>query len=337
MLVIIITIIAFIPLLLAVSLMGIVWFGSYWLVGTLERREYITHHPLLHPNTISYIRIPLGIIGTIFIALNMPTTALLIFAFAITTDATDGIIARACRLETDRGKWLDPFADKAVYFPPLIFFMVVGGHINGILISLLLVFDLGSQLVRPLLTRLRLETAANNFGKLKAIAIFVLILILIEYDRLGMVMPIDTIVASMVTVATILAACSLLFKFIPKKQYANILSTLNLIAGLIAIMLIMKGFPIHATLAMLAGQLFDLFDGRMARLYGGTRIGPWLDDIADGLSFGIVPAIFFMNVYSDYPAAVLIGIGYGLAVFYRLVRFILVDKKNNNLPSGVFS
>ena len=328
--------VALLPILLALTLMSTVWWWSLWMVETPARRDWIVRHPILHPNAISYMRLPLGIIGTVLVWCGYPTLALLVFAKTIMTDATDGIFARSCGLVSERGKWLDPFADKCVYFPPLLLF-VATGRLSPALIGIIFLADLGSQLVRPLLARLHRETAANNFGKLKTISLFALILMVIESDMLGAILPIHLLVSSTLAVSTVLAISSLVFKFIPKKQYANILSTLNLLSGILAILLIVQGRPIEATVAVLAGQLFDLFDGRMARLYGGTRIGPWLDDFADGVSFGMVPAIFFIDTYHANALSFGVGILYGLAVFYRLARFVLVDKKNPSLPAGIFS
>ena len=47
---------------------------------------------------------------------------------------------------------------------------------------------------------------------------------------------------------------------------------------------------VWAICVIIMGQLFDLFDGRMALKHGGTRVGPYMDDIADFVSFGLAPA-----------------------------------------------
>ena len=89
-------------------------------------------------------------------------------------------------------------------------------------------------------------------------------------------------------------------------------------------------------ISILAGQLFDLFDGRMAEKHGGTKLGPWLDDIADFVSFGICPAIMIAVRGEWQVLAFLAGSFYLISVAYRLWRFLKQDKQDKTLPPGVF-
>ena len=87
---------------------------------------------------------------------------------------------------------------------------------------------------------------------------------------------------------------SSVFKIIANRFYADILSILNLLCGITGIFLVFQGRYVYTAIAILAGQIFDLFDGRMAEKHGGTRFGPWLDDIADLVSFGVCPGLLIL-------------------------------------------
>jgi CDP-diacylglycerol--serine O-phosphatidyltransferase len=94
---------------------------------------------------------------------------------------------------------------------------------------------------------------------------------------------------------------------------------------------------VYAAIAILAGQIFDLFDGRMAEKHGGTKFGPWFDDIADLVSFGICPGLMILlRGHLALPSFIL-GILYFLAIGFRLWRFLARDKHDETLPPGVFN
>ena len=93
----------------------------------------------------------------------------------------------------------------------------------------------------------------------------------------------------------ILSSASLIFKFIPNRLYADILSTLNFFCGITSLFLTYNNHFALAVLVIILGQLFDLFDGRMAEIHGGTKYGPYLDDIADFVSFGLSPAYIIIK------------------------------------------
>ena len=46
-----------------------------------------------------------------------------------------------------------------------------------------------------------------------------------------------------------------------------------------------------STLIVLAGAVLDVCDGAVARALGGTPLGPYLDSLADAVTFGVAPAL----------------------------------------------
>jgi CDP-diacylglycerol--serine O-phosphatidyltransferase len=72
----------------------------------------------------------------------------------------------------------------------------------------------------------------------------------------------------------------------------HILTTGNLAAGFYAIAKASTGDPVQASWAILAAGIFDVLDGRAARLTNSvSKFGMEYDSIADTVSFGVAPAM----------------------------------------------
>jgi len=268
----------------------------------------------------------------LYFFLGYQAIGILIFTFAAILDGVDGIVARNCDLISEWGEWLDPMCDKLTYLPPLIGF-AYAGIISTKLVWFLVVIELAGQLLaRHILALIKFSGAANNFGKIKAIICFALVIFcaLLEKNP-GVIDMGDEILMACI----ILSLASVVFKFIPNRLYADLLSTLNFICGIASLVLTHNGRFAWAISIIIVGQLFDLFDGRMAEKHGGTKYGPYLDDIADFVSFGVAPAYVIMK--SGGSMAWFFCFAFLIGVAYRLIRFIAVDKKRTDLPSGIFN
>ncbi len=245
----------------------------------------------------------------------------------------DGLVARGCNLVSKLGEWLDPLCDKLTYLPPLLGFAYTG-IISEKLVWILVGIELFGQFAaRRLLSLMKTSVAANNFGKIKAIICFALVIFCALVDANPHIIHIGN---QILLACVILSGASIVFKFIPNRLYADILSMLNFFCGIISLVLTYHGFFGRAIIIIIMGQLFDLFDGRMAEKHGGTKYGPYLDDIADFVSFGVAPAYMLLKIGQSFWAWVFALI-YILGVAYRLIRFLFVDKKRTDLPPGVFN
>lgn len=344
-------------------------------------RERIRSWPVLHPNSISLMRLPMGIASVMFwhhgLIHQNPLhlkLALFWFAFWMISDLSDGTIARHCDLSSRTGEWLDPLSDKAMYFPVLIYFAfyaelykilklpaVLEGdsfdpsYLPRTGILLFLAFDIAGQASRLFSEK----QAANTFGKAKTALVTILIATLalhqicivenIDLSPLGRQFPQHLAKFygwTTVSMAT-LAFFSLYAKLIPDHWYANSFTAANFLCGLgglLQVGLAVFGHPgpvqfrnylMRAFLLVFLGQIFDLFDGRLARKYGSTKHGPLFDDIADGTSFGgAIGAIIFACLYlgegsplRGQPAwAAAIALFYLGCVIFRLYRFLNPDK-----------
>lgn len=98
----------------------------------------------------------------------------------------------------------------------------------------------------------------------------------------------------------------------------------NIGAGVFSIINSMEGKHPKAAFAILAGILFDMLDGRVARLTKSvSRFGIELDSLADLTTFGIAPAVLMFNLILHYQGNLggVIAFLYIIAAATRLARF----------------
>jgi CDP-diacylglycerol--serine O-phosphatidyltransferase len=260
---------------------------------------------------------------------------ILLFTVSAVLDGVDGLIARKCNLLTPLGEELDPLCDKLTYLPAMVFFSHQGLLNLNYILALIVIEACGQFLVRAIIKRFTtFSVSSNNFGKIKAVLCFALI---IYCALLNGAYRIPDFTDEILIVCIILSVASSLFKTISNRFYADILSTLNLICGITGIYLVFQGRYVFVAIAILAGQIFDLFDGRVAEKHGGTKFGPWLDDIADLVSFGVCPGLLIFIRGELILPSLILGIIYFLAVGFRLWRFLARDKHDTTLPPGAFN
>jgi CDP-diacylglycerol--serine O-phosphatidyltransferase len=308
------------------------WFSQA--VKKQSMQEYIISHQwLLHPNAICYWRTAMAFMGFIlYFCTPYQSVAIFIFTVAAILDGVDGVVARGCNLGSRWGEWLDPMCDKLTYLPPLIGF-AYAGIISIKLIWILVAIEfVGQFFARRILAWIKFSGAANNFGKIKAMICFGLVILCALMDtNPGLINIVDEVLMA----CLILSSASVVFKFIPNRLYADILSALNFCCGVASLILTHNHYFAWAICIIIIGQLFDLFDGRMALKHGGTKYGPYLDDIADFVSFGLAPA--YVIVQKGGSLAWIVGAVFIVGVAFRLVRFVTTDKNRTDLPDGIFN
>lgn len=317
------------------AIMGTAFY--YWVSRIVHKqsvKDYILAHQwFCHPNAICYWRAAMALIAfVLYFSFGIEEFAILLFTFAAILDGVDGIVARNCNLVTRWGESLDPLCDKLTYLPPLLGFAYAGILSVPMVWTLVAIEFLGQFLARKILSLLRSSGAANNFGKIKAIICFGLVIFCALLEKNPIIINIGD---EVLLACIVLSAASVIFKFVPNRLYADILSTLNFFCGVTSFYFTYQHKFAWAICVIIMGQLFDLFDGRMAEKHGGTKFGPYLDDIADFVSFGLAPAYVIIKsggAYGYFFAVVLVA-----GVAYRLIRFVTVDKKRTDLPEGVFN
>jgi len=300
------------------------------LLRTPQQIAWVRSHSLLHPNAISRARYPMGFLSVVFLHMGYPRLCFLFFTFWMITDITDGEIARKCDLNTVEGESIDPFSDKMMYFPMLIY-MAWRGWLDPVLVSLFLAFDVTGQISR----RFTKVKAANLFGKAKTFLVVVLLIVVGLVWIYGPLPFLARTILPLLGICTGLAFCSTAFKLVPNYWYANILSIMNLLCGLAGCWVVLAGHPLVYALGLVfLGQFLDLFDGRAAERWGSTPQGELFDDVADGTSFGLTTGLIAAASFTHLWAGIVLGGVYVGATVYRLVRFV-VEKRKQGVLGGV--
>ncbi|NQU63341.1 MAG: CDP-alcohol phosphatidyltransferase family protein [SAR324 cluster bacterium] len=303
-------------------------------------RAWVRSKFWLRPNFISRCRYPMGVVsvllyhtGTWLHPLN-PTNGwhhagVLYFAFWMISDITDGTIARLFQLGSEEGESIDPLSDKLLLFPPLLYFAYFD-LIPMYLVLIFLLFDIIGTLSRFFIV----NKAANLFGKAKMF-LGTLTLVLVAQQQIYYPGEIWNITFAMLVCSVFLSFCSMFLKVIPNYWYANLLSIMNLICGLIGIALVIMFNQIGFAFALVfLGQFLDLFDGRAADRWGSTPKGELLDDLADGANFGGTISLIIMAAFHYSMMGIFLGLFHFVCTIYRLYRFI-VNKRKDGVEGGV--
>ena len=316
-----------IPVLL---MLGAERYAVFRFLRTPQQIAWVRNHSLLHPNAISRARYPMGFLSVIFLHMGYPRLCFLFFTFWMITDITDGDIARKCDLHTVEGESIDPFSDKMMYFPMLIY-MAWRGWLDPVLVSMFLAFDVTGQISR----RFTKVKAANLFGKAKTFLVVVLLIVVGLVLIYGPLPLLARTILPLLGICTGLAFCSTVFKLVPNYWYANILSIMNLLCGLAGCWVVLAGHPLVYALGLVfLGQFLDLFDGRAAERWGSTPQGELFDDVADGTSFGLTTGLIAAASFTHLWIGIVLGGVYAGATVYRLVRFV-VEKRKQGVLGGV--
>ena len=184
---------------------------THLIVKFKKNRQIIKNNIYLQPNAISYYRIPLAFISIFCFAFWYETTGILLYTFACITDYTDWVIARDCWLESEKWMSLDPFSDKIVYFVPLFYFVFLW-KISFLLVVIFFLIDFFGQFSRILLKKLRKETKANYFWKIKTTFVFILVFSLFLNSSQKFV-NVEFFSSPLLIIAIIFALLSIVFKF----------------------------------------------------------------------------------------------------------------------------
>jgi len=112
---------------------------------------------------------------------------------------------------------------------------------------------------------------------------------------------------------------------------ADVVTLANAVLGLVAMTAAVVGQPLLVAQLILLAAVADGLDGIVARTYGGTEIGPYLDSMADIVSFGTAPALFVFIVANEPwgPLAdevavfVVAAAAASLVVVFSLLRTVL--------------
>ncbi|ELY43406.1 protein sorting system archaetidylserine synthase [Natronorubrum sulfidifaciens] len=87
-------------------------------------------------------------------------------------------------------------------------------------------------------------------------------------------------------------------RFVGRLGVADAVTVANAALGFVAVVIAFVDIDLAARLILLAA-IADGLDGILARRYGGTDAGPYLDSLADVASFAVAPAVLAFVVITD--------------------------------------
>ncbi len=116
----------------------------------------------------------------------------------------------------------------------------------------------------------------------------------------------------------------------------NLLSASSLFMGFLSILSSIKGDYSQAVIYIFAAALFDMLDGRVARIT--KSVGPFgaeLDSLSDSTSFGLAPAIllYLWKLHQLQPHGIIAAFCFFSCAVVRLARFNIQSK---NIESSEF-
>ena len=136
-----------------------------------------------------------------------------------------------------------------------------------------------------------------------------------------------------------------------KKSIPHFFTSMNLLAGCLAVYFAFTHQFNAALLFVLLGVFFDFFDGFFARILKVSgELGKQLDSLADMVTSGVVPGIVLFSLlgyekqgldeFSSFSAIPLIGLLVTIAACYRLANFNLDTRQSESfigLPTPAMS
>lgn len=126
-----------------------------------------------------------------------------------------------------------------------------------------------------------------------------------------------------------------------KKHIPNTITCCNLICGGIATTFALQADYKMAVIFIIAGAIFDFFDGMLARLlHVSSPIGKELDSLADDITFGLAPSAIIFSILKEMQYPECLGcakewipyVAFIMAAFsaLRLAKFNLDERQSTS-------
>ena len=100
--------------------------------------------------------------------------------------------------------------------------------------------------------------------------------------------------------------------------------------GFLSIGLIINNEPLKAGVFILIAGLFDVFDGKIARIFGlESKFGMEFDSMADTISFCVVPSILIHSLYVDNMTPILGSLISFMPLMFGTIRLAKFNINHN--------
>ena len=276
----------------------------------------------LHPNRLSALKlcfaVPLSVVllrGELGGQARPLLIALLFGAYA-TLDYIDGVVARERKLHTVFGRVFDRVAEIPLLFA-LAWLTVVELPLVPLLPKLgldVLLLLLHARGVGGILHN-RLRTATSYIS-------LVALLLLSQGWAERLVTPESVVVLLWINTGISLTLVLRRLNILSRSRIADALSISNGACGVMAMIFADRNQLDVSLLLLTLGAALDGMDGAAARRWGGSKLGVYMDDVADGTSYGLAPGYAIYATNRGFDGALVGGL-FAFFVITRLVFFTL--------------
>lgn len=287
-----------------------------------------------HPHALSLLK--LWCAGPLLFLLAHPASGgllrhlslvALFMAFA-SLDYLDGLVARSQGKES----WLGRILDRATDLPILVVFARLG---HATLPMLPLALKLGLD---ALLLLLFAAGRGSTHNRLRTTVSYLTVLCLtLLSEGAAKALVTRELVADLLWLNALISFVIVLRRIglLHRRRVADLLSLSNLGCGVLSMTYAAQGKLMACLFLLTLGAALDGLDGAAARRWGGSRFGVYMDDLADGVSYGLAPG-YALWVSLGETTGLIVGGLLAAFVITRLVFFTL-DKGSSdpNLFRGV--
>lgn len=237
------------------------------------------------------------------------------FCVYMLLDYADGVVARIRDQDSSTLRVLDRIADL-----PILLSLVALTYQHLVLAALA-----SKLLLDAVLLVMYARGLGSNYKRLRAMSGYVSVFGLLMLSQGWAPLQVTPELVSMllwINAGVSLTIVLRRLKWLSRKRIADALSIGNLACGVLA-MVYAQRHQLDVSLMLLTlGAALDGMDGAAARRWGGSPLGVYMDDIADGVSYGLAPG-FAVYAISPQPEGAVIGGLFACFVIARLVFFTL--------------
>lgn len=286
----------------------------------------------MHPNRLSALKLMLALpLSYVLIRADLggdtrPLIIALLFGAYAMLDYVDGVVARERKLDTVFGRVFDRVAEVPLLFA-LAWLTIVRIPVVPLLPKLgldVLLLVLHARGVGGILHN-RLRTATSYIS-------LVALLLLSQGWAPRLVTPDSVQVLLWINTGISLTLVLRRLNILSRSRIADALSISNGACGVMAMIFADRNQLDVSLLLLTLGAALDGMDGAAARRWGGSKWGVYMDDVADGTSYGLAPgfAIWATNRSID---GLMVG---GLFSFFVITRLVFFTLNKSSSDPGYF-
>ncbi|MBI2139681.1 CDP-diacylglycerol--serine O-phosphatidyltransferase [Candidatus Woesearchaeota archaeon] len=281
------------------------------------------------------LRLILSLLAITFLFSQKKDIGAFLFVMTAAISFLDGFLAKRKGLSSQFRSVFDPLADKLLINGTAGALYVTGtlpSWVLGVYLVKDIVFAASGAFL--LFKNPKIIFRSNAIDKISAfiqfLALFIILLGRVDTVLLG----ISSFFVGLSFVATLFRSGVRIVRYrtdLEEIRFSRLIrlpalfTFLNILMGLGSILFVLNGNYFSASIALLLAVLFDVLDGKFARMqHTESDFGKNLDSLADTISFGVAPALFGFSLNSSPLAATIFAL-FVLAGVLRLARYNIME------------